>query len=378
MSQRWFFASCPRGLEGILRDEVASLGATTLREDPGGVSFQGPPELGPRVCLWSRVAGRVFEELQRGRINSADDLYKVARRVDWTRYIGPDDTLAVDARVSSPILRDSRYAALKVKDALVDTLRDATGRRPDVDTEDPLLRVRLTVKGKVATLSRDLAGSSLHKRGYRLVQHRSPLNEALAAGLLLLSDWDRKSPVCDPMCGSATFLIEAAFILGDRAPGLGRSFSFERWPDVDLAAWEKAKADAQRRWDEGKGSVPMLYGNDAHPAAIGLARKSAGRAEVHHLLDLSEADVADYRPAEAPSFVVTNPPYGERIGEGEDLMHAWSALGSWLKDHAPGATAWVLCGEPELTRGLRLKTSRRVPVKNGAIDCRWLRYELRG
>lgn len=376
MSHRWYFASCARGLEPLLHTELEALGAVSLRVDPGGVSFQGEPTLGPRVCLWSRVSTRVFEELQRGRIKGADDLYAVASRVPWTRYICPDDTLAVTARVSSPSIRDARYAALKVKDAVVDAIRDATGDRPDVDTEDPILPLRLTVKGQVATLSRDLAGNSLHKRGYRVVQHRSPVNEALAAGLLLLSDWDRTTPVVDPMCGSATFLVEAAFILGDRAPGLMRSFAFERWSDLDVADWQLAREEARERWATGRRNVPVLRGNDVHPGALGLARKALGRAEIEHLVELTEGDIDDYAPDPIPGFVVTNPPYGQRIGEGEDLDHAWSALGRWLKARAPGATAWVLSGDPELTRGLRMKTSRRIPVRNGSLDCRWLRYEV--
>ncbi|MCB9670262.1 MAG: RNA methyltransferase [Alphaproteobacteria bacterium] len=341
------------------------------------MSFQGPPTLGPRVCLWSRVATRVFEELQRGRIHSADDLYTVASRVPWDRYIRPDQTLAVAARTTGTTVKDARYASLKVKDAVVDQLREATGSRPDVDTEDPVLPLRVTVKGKVATISRDLAGSSLHKRGYRPAQHASPLNEALAAGLLLLSDWDRTSPVCDPMCGSATFLIEAAFIIGDRAPGLGRTFAFERWTDLDRADWEAAKADARARWAVGKTRVPMLHGNDLHPGSLGLARKAAGRAEVSHLLALTEGDITAFAPPQPVPFVVTNPPYGARIGEGDDLVRSWVELGRWLKDRAPGATAWVLSGDPGLSKHLRLRTSGRVPIHNGPIDCRWLRYDLR-
>lgn len=374
MTDRWFFASTARGLEPLLREELEALGAKALREDRGGVSFRGPRSLGYAACLWSRVATRVFEELQRGRIHHVDDLYTVAKRVDWSKVLTNDHTFAVRARVSGPVVRDARYASLKVKDAIVDQFRDHTGVRPDVDTESPDLPVRVTVKGKVATISRDLAGESLHKRGYRPAQHISPLNEALAAGLLLLSDWDRTTPVCDPMCGSGTFLIEALFILGDRAPGLARRFAFERFPDFDAKAWNTLKAEADARWKAKRADLPVLLGNDVHPAALALTRKAAGRAEVHHLLELHEGDIADFDPGRPVHFVVTNPPYGARLGEGDDLEASWAGLGRWLKAHVGGGTAWILCGEPTLARNLRLKTSRKIPMWNGPIETRWLRY----
>jgi putative N6-adenine-specific DNA methylase len=377
MSTRWYFASTARGLEGVLEAELVALGAVETRVDPGGVSFRGEPPVGRAACLWSRVATRVFEELQRGRVGGADDLYTVAGRVRWDRVLGVDQTFAITARVSGPFVKDARYASLKVKDAIADQFRDAVGRRPDVDTDDPVVPLRVTVKGKVATISRDLAGTSLHKRGYRPALHRSPLNEALAAGLLLLSSWDRTSAITDPMCGSATFLIEAAFIAGDRAPGLTRSFAFERWTDTDTPAWEAEREAAQQRWAVGRRSLPLFQGNDAHPAAIGLARKAAGRAEIEHLLDLQTRDIADYAPADPAPLVVTNPPYGARLGEVEDLADTWFALGRWIKAHAAGGTAWVLSGEPTLTRNLQMRTSARIPVNNGPIACRWLRYDVR-
>ncbi len=376
---RWYFASCARGLEPLLAEEITALGGHTVREDPAGVSFRGAPSLGPRLCLWSRVASRVFEELQRGRIRNADGLYAVAARVPWWRWISPGQTFAITAAVSGPVVRDARYAALKVKDALVDQLRERRGTRPDVDPSDPDVPIRVTVRGTVATLSRDLAGVSLHKRGYRpAAQHRSPLNESLAAGLLRLADWNGQLPLCDPLCGSATFLIEAAFMHGDRAPGLGRRFAFERWSDLDGDAWEAAKADAARRWARGRATLPpQFFGNDRHPGAVHLARRAIQRAGLEGAIRIEQRDIAAYIPPSRPAFVVTNPPYGKRIGRGDTGAQTWTALGRWLREQAPGATAWVLSGDPALTRHLRLRATRRLPVRNGPLSCRWLRYPLR-
>ncbi|MCB9676114.1 MAG: hypothetical protein H6737_13420 [Alphaproteobacteria bacterium] len=373
---RWFHATCPAGLEGVLADEITRLGGLELRSDRGGVGFRGAAAVGYAVALWSRVAMRVLEELERGRIQKADDVYAVAQRVPWQKHLRPGQTFAVTASARSGLVKHPHYVALKVKDAIADQLRDATGARPDVDTEDPDLPLVLYVKDKVATLSRDLAGTALHKRGYRPAgQHKSPLNESLAAGLLLLTGWDRRSALCDPLCGSATFLIEAAFLAGDRAPGLRRPYALERWADRDRAAWDALKADAEARWKAGKANIPPLFGNDRHPGAIALAKKALGRAEVDGYITLAESELAAYTPPVPPAVVVTNPPYGERLDE-PDLEETWRALGGFLHDRCHGATAWVLTGSRELTRHLHLKAASRTKVFNGPLECRWLEYRI--
>lgn len=372
---RWHYAPCTLGLEDLLAREVTDLGGTSVRAERGGVAFQGPARVGYAVALWSRVATRVFEELQRGRIGSADDVYTVARRVRWERFLRPGQTLAVHGIVRSYLVKHSHYAALRVKDAVVDHLREVTGERPDVDTEFPDVPLRVVVQGKVATISRDLVGQSLHKRGYRPdVQHKSPLNEALAAGLLLHTGWDRRSPLCDPMCGSGTLLVEAAWLAGDRAPGLVRAYPFEVWPDTDRAAWEQLRAEAERRWEAGRANIPQLLGNDRHPGAVALARRAIGLAGVAERVELTKGPVDAYTPSVHPTVVVTNPPYGERLDE-PDLVASWRDLGGFLR-RQPGTTAWVLSGNAEVTRHLRLKASRKVPVMNGKIACRWLSYPV--
>jgi len=375
---RWYYAPCPLGLEPVLAAEVLTAGGLDSRVERGGVAFRGTAATGYALTLWTRVASRVYEELERGKIATADDVYTVARRVQWKKYLRPGQTFAISATTRSPLFNQPHYAALKVKDAIADQLREQTGSRPDVDTDDPDLPLRVVVRDGRLTVSRDLAGTSLHKRGYRAAaQHKSPLNEALAAGLLQLTSWDRASPLCDPMCGSGTFLIEAAFIAGDRAPGLFRSFAFERWTDRDRAAWDTLKSEATARWAAGRSNIPPLLGNDRHSGAIALCRKAIGRAQLDGLITLVEGEVRDLVPDPTPAVVVCNPPYGERL-DPSDLQDTWYALGQFLKQRCPGATAWVLAGNPELTRHLQMRSSKKTPVFNGTIECRWLEYSVRG
>lgn len=339
------------------------------------MTFQGEQRAGYHLALWSRVAVRVLEELARARISTADDLYEVASRVRWSRLVAPGQTIAVFSAVSGRHVRHSQYAALRVKDAVVDQLRDERGARPDVDRDDPDVPLKIVVRDRVATLARDLAGESLHRRGWRPVQVKSPVNEALAAGLLQLTGWDRRSPLADPMCGSGTFLVEAAHLAGDRAPGLRRAFALQRWPDFDGRMWDELLAEAEARWEAGRAQIPSLQGNDHHAGAIEIARDSAARAEVAEHVRFQVGDVRAFRPDPRPAVIVVNPPYGVRL-ESDDLPETWRTLGAWFKDLGAGV-AWVLSGDRELTNAMRLKASERVPVINGGLDCRWSRYELR-
>lgn len=370
-----YYAPCTLGLEEILRDEIMALGAHDSMLRRGGVRFRGDAALGPRACLWLRSAIRVQRELVARAVRNERDLHAFVRDQEWERFLRPEGTLAVDAHVHSSFLTHSRYASQLVKDGIVDRFRDRTGRRPDVDTTAPELPVFLLLQNNRATLYVDLAGPSLHKRGYRDVQHKSPLNEALAAGLLQATGWDRRSPLADPMCGSATFLIEAAWLAGGRAPGLGRSFAFEHWEDLDGDAWSATFDDAEARAERGLRELPPLFGADRHGGAISLAERALRQAGLRDAVRLECRTVADWDPAEAVSTVVVNPPYGLRLGEGEDLEQSWRDLGDFLK-RQKGAEGWVLSGNPELSRHLRLRTDRKMPVHNGPIDCRWMRYRI--
>lgn len=372
-----YYVACTLGLEEVLATELRGIGATDVVLRRGACSFTGAQPLAYRACLWLRSAIRVQEELTRGRARDRDELYALAGTVDWSRSITHLQTLAIDGSVRDSFANDTRYPVLVVKDAICDQFRAAHDKRPDVARDRPDLPIKLVLQGDEAILYRELGGEPLHKRGYREIQHKSPLNEATAAGLLLLTDWDRRSPVCDPMCGSATFLIEAAWLATDRAPGLGRSFAFERWRDVDLAAWRAIYDEAEARAAAGADRCPPLCGNDRHPGAIALAQKALAAAGLGGRIQLTHGDARDYAPPFPPQLVVTNPPYGERLqADPASLEDTWRALGQFLHERCGGASAYVLCGNPELTRHLGLRASQKFPVRNGPLDCRWLRYEI--
>jgi 23S rRNA G2445 N2-methylase RlmL len=371
-----YYAACTLGLETVLRDELLQLGAGAVQLRRGGCEFHGDRGLGYAACLWLRSAVRVQHELARGDAHDRDELYRLAQQVDWSRSITASQTLAVDASVKDSFANDTRFPALVVKDAVCDQFRNRDGKRPDVERQQPDLPIKLVLHGNRAILYRDLGGAPLHKRGYREIQHKSPLNEAHAAGLLQLTDWDRRGPLCDPMCGSATFLVEAAFLATDRAPGLARSFAFERFVDTDQAAWRKLYDDAEQRASAGAGRCPPLFGNDRHAGAVAIARQAIAAAGLDNAIHLHNGCAREYRPPMSPAAVVVNPPYGERLeADPLELGADWRALGEFLHRCA-GATAYVLCGNAELTRHLGLRADRKWPVRNGPIECRWIRYEV--
>jgi putative N6-adenine-specific DNA methylase len=367
-------AQCTRGLEQVLVEELRELGARDVTIVAGGALFAADAALACRATFWLRSAVRVLELLVSGRVRDFDELYQLAGRVRWEELVGVRRTFAVRASVTNGPFTDRHFAALRVKDALVDRIRKRRGSRPSVDRKSPDVPLRLVVRGEEAHVFRDLAGDSLHRRGYRPVQVRSPLPEAVAAGLLLLSGWDRKSPLLDPMCGSGTFVIEAAALAADRAPGFARKFAAERFPDADPAVWKRLREEAADRL---RSSLPFrLLGVDRHPGAVGIARKSARAARLDRLARFEIADAAVFEPPFPPAVVVANPPWGERLGEGSDLVASWRALGTLLR-RCPGAHASVLSGAPELTRHIGLRSSQRWPIRVGPLDARWLRYEMR-
>lgn len=376
---RTFFATCALGLEDVLAMEIRSLGADDISPQRGRVQFSGSLAMGYEACLWLRSASRVQEQLFRDRpAESRKALYDSVRSFDWRPVIEPSNTLAVSAAVRDSLARDARFMALVVKDAIVDRIRSHSGSRPNVDTADPDVPIRVVVNRDRATVSRDLSGASLHRRGWRPVQVKSPLNEAVAAGLLLVAGWDGSCSLIDPMCGSATFLVEAVHIACDRAPGLRRKFAFQRWPDHEKRTWGVIRDVAEERCEAGKARGPDLQiaGADHHTGALGIARRSLSTAGVRDVVHLQHRAVADNEPPFVPNMVVSNPPWGLRVGS-EDHEAAWSDLGHFLKNQCAGATAWLLSGEAALTRPLRLKAAKRHPIRVGPVDARWIRYEVR-
>lgn len=374
-----FFATCAQGLEEVLADELRDerIGADEVKPGSSGVHFRGELEIGYRANLWVRTAIRVLDRMGHAPAPNPDRLYAWARSLPWERFMTVDQTLSVDARVRDSKITHSRYAAFRIKDAICDRFRDREGRRPNVDPTAADLPLFLYVYKNESTLYRDLSGQTLHKRGYRTAMHKSSLNECIAAGLIRLTGWDGRSDLLDPMCGSGTIAIEAALIALDRAPGLIRKtpFPFERWPGFDRKRWGELRTEARDR------ARPKLecriMAADQHAGAISLARRDISCARLDNLgIHVIHSDVDYYHPPSPPAAVITNPPWGERLAV--EAEASWLSLGQFLKSRCAGASAWVLSGNPELTRFLRLKAAQRYPLRIGRTDCRVIRYDVHG
>jgi 23S rRNA (guanine2445-N2)-methyltransferase / 23S rRNA (guanine2069-N7)-methyltransferase len=358
-----FFATCAKALEPLVAAELRACGAADVVETRAGVSFAGTLEVAYRACMWSRTASRILLTLS--TIGAADDraLYDGVRTVRWRDHVGPDQTIAVDAP----------GVALKVKDAIVDQIREESGRRPSVNTEAPDVRVNVHLHAGQATLSIDLSGESLHRRGWRAAGVEAALKENLAAAILLLADWPRRAvenlPLVDLMCGSGTLPIEAALMAADVAPGLGRQrFGFSRWRGHDAAAWKRIVDEARAR----KRPIGApLFGFDQDARAINVARDNARRAGVADAIDFRVGALADAAPpTETAGIVVMNPPYGERLGETAALGPLYEQIGAILRHRFTGWNAFVLASNPELQKRIALRAAKKHVLFNGAIECR--------
>lgn len=369
-----YFVTCAKGLEETVAAELADLGIAAAKIERGGVSFSGSLTDGGKACLWLRTASRVLQILAEFPATSPQELYDGVRTVDWPLYLRPDMTLAVDAVLRDSAMTHSGFLALKTKDAVVDALRDRFGSRPDVDTKAPDLRINVHLVKNRCTLSLDLAGDPLDRRGYRLDRNKAPLRENLAAALVAFSGWQGDVPLYDPMCGSGTIVIEAALLASRTAPGLLReSFGFQKWPHYDPTAWKAVVAEAQAvRLRQ----LPQkVSGFDLSPGSIDMARQNARRAGVAGMVSFAAADITTFTPS-SPAVIIFNPPYGERMGETGDLVPFYRSIGDLLKQRCAGTTAFILCGNSELAKHIGLKATRRIPIWNGPIECRLLKYEL--
>ncbi|MDW7711116.1 MAG: THUMP domain-containing protein [Deferrisomatales bacterium] len=372
-----FFAACPPGLETVLFREVRDLRFARAEAQVGGVRFGGEEPEGWRAVLHLRCAVRVYRELAAFAAPTADALYAGARALGWGSVLTPDQTFAVDAKVSGPLHRHSGFAALKVKDAIADWFRERAGVRPWVDPRNPDARVLVRLIDDRCTLSLDLGGHSLHRRGYRVQVTEAPLGECLAAGAVLLSAWDRKSPFLDPLCGSGTLLIEAGLIAWGIAPGLlSEDFAFCRSRSFDRGRWEEMRHDA-RRQVRPPGRV-ILRGGDKSPEAVAAARRNAAAAGLGDTIRVEESDVADFSPTPGwGATVVTNPPYGVRLEDADRLVPLYETMGRVFKTRCRGFHVHVFLTSGRLARALSLRASRYWPLLNGGIRCRFTRFEIR-
>ena len=376
------FATCPKGIESLLADELRAFDAGEVKETRAGVAFTGTLATAYRACLWSRLASRVLLTLTRFPAATAEALYAGVQQIRWGEHLDANGTLAVDFTGTGSGITHSRFGALKVKDAIVDQLRDEFGARPSVDTERPDLRVNIYLYRDEAILSLDLSGESLHRRGYRSEAVEAPLKENLAAAILLRANWPsiakQGGAFVDLMCGSGTLPIEAALIAGDIAPGLTRDYyGFLHWKQHDATLWDGLIAEAEARRQAGLALLPPIRGYDHEARAVRYARENVAGAGLSEYVAIARRELSACAPEDAPpGLIVVNPPYGERIGEASELPAVYAELGTQLKNNFSGWRAAVLTGNPELGKHMGLRAQRYHTLFNGAIECRLLHFEI--
>lgn len=359
----------------MLAEEIRALGGREARTAAGGVSFTGDTALGYRANLWLRTANRVLLHLSDFHAPTPAALYEGVAAIPWPEIFPVRKTIAVDATVRDSGITHSRFAALKTKDAVVDRFRGSQGARPDVDPLSPDVRINVRIVRDACTLSMDLSGESLNRRGYRADPEEASLRETLAAGMVLLSGWDGRTPLLDPLCGAGTIPIEAALIATNTAPGLRRSgYAFQHHSDHDRILWDSIAAEARDK--RVPSAAVRIEGSDLSTEAIRSARRNGKRAGVSGIISLQTRDVKELSPSGPPGIILCNPPYGVRMRPGHGEETFYRALGEFFKKRCAGWTAYVLSGDPDATRHIGLKASRKFPLMNGPIDCRLLKYEL--
>ena len=363
-----FFAPCPRGLETVLEQELATLGAGGLFKVDGGVHFAGTLIFAYRVNLESRVASRVLWRVTKARYRNDEDIFKTALALPWPDWFGVEQTLRVNLVATRSPLHSLDFATLRIKDAVCDSFRARFGKRPSVDTQNPDVRIHAYLDAETVTLYLDLSGDPLFKRGWRGETGEAPLRENLAAGIVRLSGWDGVEALLDPLCGSGTLVIEAAMIALNIAPGGRRSFGFERLKNFDRAAWDQLKADALAR-EKPRTALP-IFGSDLYGDELRYARANANAAGLEGVISLKQANVLELPAPAANGVIVTNPPYGVRLGNTEELAAFYPKLGDALKQKFAGWRAYILSGDMALPKLIRLSASKRTVLFNGALECR--------
>ncbi len=374
MTER-FFAPCPRGLEAPLAAELRAQDAADIALAEGGVGFSGPLEIALRANLESRLASRILWRVAHGPCRSEAELYRLVREVDWPRRFRVDRTLRVDVTATRSPLASLEFATLKVKDAICDRFRDDAGRRPSIDKQRPDVRVHAYLTEREATVYLDTSGEPLFKRGWRREADAAPLRENLAAGVIALAGWAPGTAFLDPMCGGGTIAIEAAALAADRAPGLARSFGFQKLAWFDGPTWQRLRQRARDRL-RGAPAAPAIFASDRDLRAVERCRANARAAGVDAWIAIDRQDVLA-RAAPAPAgTLVANPPYGVRLEDARALAAFYPKLGDALKQRFAGWTAWLLSGDPRLAALIGLRPARRMPLMNGDIECRLLRFDI--
>ena len=374
MTER-FFAPCPRGLEKPLADEVAAIGAIDVVTAEGGVGFAGELDLAYRANLESRIASRILWRVGGGDYRNERDVYALVRAIDWTLLFKAERTLRVDVAATRSPLESLEFATLRIKDAVCDRFRDERGIRPSVDKRAPDVRVHAHLTERGATIYLDTSGEPLFKRGYRRDADDAPLRENLAAGLLALAKWSPSQPLLDPMCGSGTIATEAAQIAAQRAPGLSRTFGFQKLAWYDGPAWQRIRQRAHDRVREAPDAA-SIFASDLAPAAVSRTSTTLRAAKVDAFVRVEAADVLTRTAPAGAGLLLANPPYGVRLADATELATFYPRLGDALKQRFAGWTAGLFTGDLRFAKLIGLKAERRVPLWNGAIECRLFLFRL--
>lgn len=369
-----------KGLEDVLAQELVELGANNVQKERRAVSFTGNKEMLYRANFCLRTASRVLVPIATFRAKDADEVYTHAKEIDWGNYMTLQTGFSIDATVYSETFRHSKYVTYRVKDAIADWWTEREQKRPNVKLTAPDLSLNVHIADEHVTLSLDSSGESLHKRGYRVANTEAPINEALAAGMLLMAGWHGQANFFDPMCGSGTLLIEAALIVQNIAPGVFRKgFGFEKWLDFDKDLFEMIYNDDSRERE----FTHHIYGSDAGFYAVQVAQKNIKSAGMQRFIDVKQIRLEEIRlagvegaPSTEGAFVMMNPPYGERLAQDKDILRLYEDMGKALKFQFAGATAWIISSNEEAMKCLGLKPTEKMHLLNGELDCLFNKYEL--
>ena len=360
------------GLEPVLAQELTQLGANNVQIGRRMVSFTGDQEMMYRANFQLHTAIRILKPIKHFKARSAEEVYDEIKTVDWGQYIEKGKTFSVDSVVYSEEFRNSRFVTYKVKDAIVDQFREKTGTRPNISVSNPDIRLHIHIAEEDATLCLDSSGESLHRRGYRQESVEAPLNEVLAAGMILLTGWKGETDFIDPMCGSGTLLIEAALIARNMSPGIFRKeFAFEKWPDFDQELFDRIYNDESQESE----FTHHIYGYDIDMKAVNTARLNVKAAGLTKDITIEQADFKNFKKPQEPSILITNPPYGERIST-PNLLGTYKMIGERLKHEFMGNDAWILSYREECFEQIGLKPSIKIPVYNGSLECEFRKYAI--
>ncbi|QHL86040.1 hypothetical protein GU926_00705 [Nibribacter ruber] len=363
------------GLEEVLAQELTDLGAKFVKVGVRAVTFSGDQRLLYNANLWCRTAIRILKPFAQFKARDEKELYMKVREQDWSRHLTVNSTFAINAVVSRSTFEHSLFVSQLTKDAIVDQFRDKTGKRPSVDVTTPDVRINLHMHENIVSLALDASGDSLHRRGYRQQTNVAPLNEVLAAGILMLSGWDRKSPLYDPMCGSGTILAEAAMMAHNIAPGVyRRDYGFMRWPDYNAELYKEVYQAALAQED--RDAEVEIFGSDIDPDFVEAAFQNLEFAELDEYVRIKELNFAQATKPVDKGILVLNPPYGERIGDDREMNDLYKMIGDTLKSNFQDWDAAIFTGNLEAAKHIGLKPSRRIPLYNGPIECRLFKYEL--